>query len=383
MSGDMIKEQPSEEKINLFRLAIKVVVLFLLANLIFALLQPNLGRISFYNWLFPGRERFPFGENPGEAYNFSLFDVEAMYQSHHVDASSEDDSYQVFIFGDSSVWGTLLHPEETLAGQLNAEEYVQCSTGEAVEFFNLGYPTISVTKDLMLMDEAVQSYEPDLVIWMVTLEAMPWDKQLASPLAENNPQRIAPLVEAYDLPLKSNTDNSFWQRIWSHSLIGERRNLADWFRLQFYGVLWSATGIDQIYPENFRPAARDLEADEGYYDFREGSFSVDDLAFPVLAAGEQLLDGIPMLIVNEPILISSGEHSDIRYNFYYPRWAYDQYRQQFNLAADTHQWNYHDLWNIVPETEFTNSAIHLSPAGEAILAKAIGNQLEAFDICEK
>ncbi|MBK6646055.1 MAG: hypothetical protein IPG44_09930 [Anaerolineales bacterium] len=32
-------------------------------------------------------------------------------------------------------------------------------------------------------------------------------------------------------------------------------------------------------------------------------------------------------------------------------------------------WTYVDLWDIVPANEFTNSAIHLTPAGENMLAE--------------
>ena len=30
-------------------------------------------------------------------------------------------------------------------------------------------------------------------------------------------------------------------------------------------------------------------------------------------------------------------------------------------------WDYLDLWNLVPADQFTNSAIHVTPAGEALL----------------
>ena len=50
----------------------------------------------------------------------------------------------------------------------------------------------------------------------------------------------------------------------------------------------------------------------------------DKLAFDVLDAGMSITPN--MLLVNEPILISNGANSDIRYNFFYPRWAYDEYR---------------------------------------------------------
>ena len=46
-------------------------------------------------------------------------------------------------------------------------------------------------------------------------------------------------------------DPTFWDR----TLIGARRPLADLLRLQLYGVLWAATGIDQDIPAKLHPAA--------------------------------------------------------------------------------------------------------------------------------
>jgi hypothetical protein len=76
-----------------------------------------------------------------------------------------------------------------------------------------------------------------------------------------------------------------------------------------------------------------------------------------------------MLLVNEPMLISSGANSDIHYNFFYPRWAYDDYREIMTSLSQGNGWTYVDLWNIVPANEFTNSAIHLTPTGENMLAE--------------
>ena len=55
-----------------------------------------------------------------------------------------------------------------------------------------------------------------------------------------------------------------------------------------------------------------------------------------------------MPFVNEPILISNGLNSDIRYNFFYPRWAYDEYRLQLTEHAAGRNWRYLDLWDLVP-----------------------------------
>ncbi len=80
-----------------------------------------LGQVSLYNVLTPGRLRFPFGENPAQTYNLSLYNLDAMFASLALTLPpNRPDEYRVLVIGDSSVWGTLLRPAETLPGQLNA-----------------------------------------------------------------------------------------------------------------------------------------------------------------------------------------------------------------------------------------------------------------------
>jgi len=73
---------------------IKGILLFLLLNFVLGLIPigTNIGRISLYNWLFPGRVRLPFGENPDEAYNLSLYDLEAMFASHEIENRKKPDN---------------------------------------------------------------------------------------------------------------------------------------------------------------------------------------------------------------------------------------------------------------------------------------------------
>jgi hypothetical protein len=105
-------------------------------------------------------------------------------------------------------------------------------------------------------------------------------------------------------------------------------------------------------------------------------FTLYDLAFDVLEAGMKRPGEVPVLLVNEPMFISRGENSNIRYNFFYPRWAYDRYRRiMLNLASE-HNWRYIDLWQAVSNDEFTNSAIHLTPAGTAQLAERLAPVIE-------
>jgi len=361
----------------LTRVLVKGLLLFAAANLVWAALVPlgaqsALGRISLYNRLFPGRERFPFGENSEASYNLSLYNLDAMFAAHQISQPKPAGELRVVFIGDSSVWGTLLENDQTLAGQVNALG-LTCG-GQRLRAYNLGYPTISLAKDWMILRRAL-AYEPDLIVWATTLEAFPLDKQLASPLAANNLAEFASL----DVSLPpAPADTAAAPGLLRNTIIGQRRPLADLLRLQAYGVMWAATGIDQEIPDSFTPAAVDLDADASFHGWLpEGGLPQDGLAFDVLAAGMQLAAGagVPVLLVNEPMLISTGANSDVRYNFFYPRWAYDAWRAELTARAEENGWRLLDLWDLLPAAEYTNSAIHLTPQGEAALAARIAPAL--------
>ncbi len=99
---------------------LKALLLFLIFNVLFALFPIETGGLSLYNLLFPGRPRFPFGENIIEAHNLSIGDLDALFASHllHGEAKAADEM-RILVIGDSSIWGTLLHPEETLSSRWN------------------------------------------------------------------------------------------------------------------------------------------------------------------------------------------------------------------------------------------------------------------------
>jgi hypothetical protein len=80
-------------------------------------------------------------------------------------------------------------------------------------------------------------------------------------------------------------------------------------------------------------------------------------------------------LINEPILISNGEH--YRYNFFYPRWAYDEYRQLMIEHSRANGWKYFDFWDLAPLEEFTNSGVHLTPKGEAMLTREVAEAIQA------
>jgi hypothetical protein len=343
---------------------VKAVLLLIILSLGYAWIDPlqGLGRISLYNGLFPGRLRLPFGEDFEKSYNISILQLDAMFASHEISADEKaQDEVRVLVLGDSSVWGYLLEPDQTLSAVLNERGFAT-SSGRPFKFYNLGYPTLSGMKDLLIMDYA-QRYEPDLILWFITLESLPIDKQVASPLVQYHPQATRDLIDHFQLGIDPDDARFVQWTFWDRTLLGQRRELADLLRLQLLGVMWAATYIDHDVPSSYEPRQVELTSDAAFQDFQPGELSADDLALDVLQAGISLANGVPVLFVNAPILIASGPNSDLRYNSYYPRWAYDSYREILASKAEENGWLYADLWDVVAPEMFTDGAIHYSPEG--------------------
>lgn len=358
------------------RVLLKALILFVSVNLVFAVTNPLplIGHVTIYNWLVPGRERLPYGESSA-AYNLSLNSLEAMFSSHTVSQPKQDNEYRILLMGDSSVWGVLLDNNDTLAGRLNAAG-LQVDD-KHITFYNLGHPIMSATKDLMLMDYALR-YQPDLIIWLVTLESLPYPKQVDAPIVQNNALRVRALIEHYNLAIPHSDTRFVEANFWERTLIGQRRALADWWRLQLYGVNWAITNIDQLY-KDYEPRSNDFDADTTWQEFAEESgFQASDIAIDVLDAGHQLTGDVPLIIVNEPIYIADGLNSDVRYNFWYPKWAYDRYRKIMAATAEANGWNYVDLWDSIARNEFTDSPVHLTAKGSAQLSAQVGNALSSL-----
>ena len=94
--------------------------------------------------------------------------------------------------------------------------------------------------------------------------------------------------------------------------------------------------------------------------------------------GIRLAGDTPLLIINEPMLISTGENSEIRYNYYYPREAYDSWHEALLARAETAGWNLLDLWDVLENENFTNSAIHYDAESAGILSQWVLEQIETM-----
>jgi hypothetical protein len=348
------------------RVLIKALSLFVIINILYALVTPHVSTVSAYNVIFPGRTRLPFGIS-GDPYTVTVDDVDAMFASHAISMGKASKEFRVALIGDSSVWGENLGPYEVISEQWNKLN-MRCGD-KTVKVYNLGYPHPSVIKDLVIMDKAAE-YNPDLIIWFVTLNTL--ISQRVNPFLVANQERMVRVLDAYDVSFKqgrklANKEPDFFEK----TLIGQRSNLARQIKLQVLGVIWTATGADKNISSQEGLPNQKIDDDPRYHGMQPPDNLTDTLLFSALTAGQDIVKPVPVLIVNEPIFIANEASGTVRYNVPYPRWAYDQYREAIQGQAQNAQWNYLDMWNAVPSEYFADAGLHLSATGERILIEQI------------
>jgi hypothetical protein len=360
---------------------IKATILFLLFNVIYFLTQPLslLYRVTVYNTLVPGRERLPFSEYPAESYNLTMPNLDQMVASHEIAQPKAPDEFRVVMLGDSSIWGYLLQPDDTQAACLNREG-LTLPSGKRIKVYNLGYPTLTVMKDYLILRH-VLAYQPDLVIWPVTLASLYPSDQLDFAIIHAQYDEVAALqaqhnFKLYQWPLTAPT----WE---DRTFIGQRRELADWLRYQLYGLGWAATGIDHRIPKAVPPHAMTFKPDTNILSVgmmhlvEQGKISPQDLSFDIVNAAidELRSQNIPLLLINEAMYRSNDQY---RWNKYYPRWAYDTYRDAFRQTyIDTSITGVRalDLWDAGPNDQFTDTDFHLTAEANCVYAGAYRDAL--------
>ncbi|HTP08898.1 MAG TPA: SGNH/GDSL hydrolase family protein, partial [Anaerolineae bacterium] len=99
----------------------------------------------------------------------------------------------------------------------------------------------------------------------------------------------------------------------------------------------------------------------------------------LLRAGQQMAReaNVPLLIVNEPIYVGSGENSDVNYNSFYERALYDRFRTALTTFTQQHAMSYLDLWNLLPPENFSNTSLHYNAEGNRRVADEIMKAMQS------
>jgi lysophospholipase L1-like esterase len=357
-----------QNSVNPWSVLVRGATLFLLLE--YALLSSglNFGRLDVYGALGLKRLRFPYSTHGPEDDALEVGNLDAMFASHIVSQPKAANEFRVLLLGDSAAWGLMQQPEQTFPGQLDAL-HLACGN-RIVRVYNLSYVRSSSTKDLMILDKAMQ-YQPDMIIWAITLYTLMPKSRVDHWLIEQNPEELYSLNARFHFLPKKYPPESTLDR-----LLDPQRAMFRVLRYQLYSLVNLATGVDQI-QTGFENVPLVLSSDTKFEGMNPPTVSPDQISIDQVKDFYELTGGVPVLLINEPIMILSGiPNSDVRYNAYYPRWVYDQYRQILTAAAAQNGWNYLDLWNMFPSSSFTNTPLHLNPEGERKLAEAIAPSIQ-------
>lgn len=355
-----------ESNVHPWRVLGKAVLLFVIANLLFAWFDPPVQKLSAYNTLFPGRLRFPFGRGL-EDYDLTVDELDAIFAAHVLTAAPKPaDELRVVVLGDSSIWGELLTARDTLPAQLDAAG-LTCG-GRTLRFYNLGYPHPFALKDLVILQQAM-AYEPDVILWPLTLNTLRIKDP--NPFMLTNAAQAGAIVEQYYLPYDLSLLQTPAPSFGEQTLVGQRKRLARLFLEQWLGFYWAA-GLEPDFAAKQIPSVEnDLSDKVNFGELKPPANVQEVLLFETLEVGMKIAGQVPVLFVNEPMFIATGKNSDLLYNEFYPRWAYDQYRALLMAYTAKAGVPYLDAWNALPNTSYTDTALHLSPAGEAAFAELL------------
>jgi lysophospholipase L1-like esterase len=350
--------------------AAKGIALFIAIELVFVSIGPQLDSVSVYALPRLKRERFPVSTLAPVDAALDVGNLQAMFASHVVSNSKGPDEFRIMVLGDSATWGTQDRVDEMMPAQLN-DLGLACGSRK-VKAYNLSFPRSSATKDLMIMDDAM-SYKPDMFIWMITWYTLMPKTRVDHALVTQNPEEFYNLARRFDfLP------RDYPAPTWLDNALSRNRSFYRVARYQLYSLIQLATGVDQLPgPPIDVPGA--LTADTTFEGLKPPTLRQAQVSLDQVADALKLAGGVPIILVNEPMQVLSGvPNSDVRYNGYYPRWVYDQYRQYLREAATQKGWDYLDLWNAFPASDFGDTPLHLVPKGQRELAQMLAPAIQKY-----
>jgi hypothetical protein len=332
-------------------------------------LPPGFGSTSLFAALQAKRERFPYSALRVADSALDVGNLDAMFASHVVSDPKAPDEFRVIFLGDSASWGTGLRPEEPVPGQLDALD-LTCAD-RRVRVYNLSYPFPSVAKDIMILDHAL-AYQPDLIIWSMTwLTLSPWER-IDHPIVLQNPNDFDRLGRRLGFLAASHPRLTPLDELWARN-----RALGRIIRYQLYVPIQLSTGLDNLgRPQTIVPPAA-LSPSRDYENLKPPTLPRARARLDLVQDLYQLAGKIPVILVNEPMLVLNDvPNSRTRYNKDYPRWVYDQYRQYLGEEAAQNGWDYLDLWNTFPSTDFADATLHLVPSADYRLAKMLAPEIQ-------
>jgi hypothetical protein len=276
------------------------------------------------------------------------------------------------VVGDSTIWGLGLTDEQTLSGQLNSL-HLRVG-GKRVVAYNLGYPWPSISRGALIIDNAMQ-YQPDLVIWFVTVTAfyigLYPDTDPHAVFFRLNRQHLEHLTVQFDL------------NHWFETYVAKESPLTTMLAVKNQDVLpvWMASleypfktySVHPLPTPNVEALPQHALFETGY----PGFYPMPNEVWDFLQIGNSLTitHNAQLLVINQPIRIEEGLHAEVNYNKDFQRAFYDEYHAALQKQTDAQNIWYADLFDVIPERYFLDS-LHVDAEGMALIANHVVSQLQ-------
>ena len=378
---------PAAIRINPLRVILGGALLFLAANLVFALINPPVASLTLINKVLPGFRRFPIPRTTQEKDGVSttsgefIANLDILLSSHRISAKEKPkDEYRIVLVGDSTVWASALELNQTLTEQINQAQLVSCD-GRRMVAYNLGYPGVSAIKDLIIFSETAGNHHPDLVVWFFSLTTLVPERTRDIGFSMVNHDRLRAIEQASGYDFGSGKHIPAKTYFMDRTLYGRRAELAFLLRLYMFDLKTLALGTDYLGTQNEIEFIQDPAGyEDDFLGFGSGDNIHDLVDLNFLLAAEKISGSIPVIYFNEPIYIE--ENNPVRYNQVYPHWVYDQYRELLASLSREQGWLYVDGWDSLPPDEFVDTVFHRTVEGETRVAQGLMPIIQ-MEACKK
>ena len=378
---------PGEITIRPLRIILGGLILFLAANMVFALINPSIASLNLVNKVLPGFERFPAPRITLEKNGITdvtgefVANLDVLFSSHIISVQEKPkDEYRIILVGDSTVWGSRLTADQTLTTQMNQAKLKSCD-GRRIVVYNLGYPGVSAIKDLMILSQAVNHYQPDMVIWSFTLSTLVPERIRDIGFSVANHDRLLEIERKTGYPFGADKNVPAPLSFLDRTIYGRRQELNYLLRLAMFDLKSQSIGTDYLKVQEEGELGQGFSGqDDRFFEFTPRDDLANLLDFNFLRAGIKIAGDIPVIFINEPILID--ETNPVRYNQVYPRWAFDQYRDSLTRLSTENAWTYIDMWDLLPKEEFTDTDFHRTFTGETKVMQELVPVIQA-ESCKK
>jgi hypothetical protein len=273
-----------------------------------------------------------------------------MLVNHRIALPKADNEFRVVVLGDSGTYGRGLSDSETLTSQLNQMQ-LTTEDNRRIRFYNLAMPGPSFIGDYLRLEQSRQ-YAPDMVLWPATMHTFRlyfWPALVHVHSIDAINSALGQCTQQMPQLVNNMGDNPAYE-----TFFDQRHHLQN----LLISVI-EDSGQRLIVPTPI--TSIDTRINNSPVHVIQ-TLSIQEEAYPVFADCLDHID-LPVLLVNEPIHSYSEDQSEEYYNSYYLRADYARHRELLAESAENADWAYADLYDAVPNAEFSNTAFHYAPDG--------------------